>query len=214
MQRSFEREILDGNGVPEELVARAYRELTTIHRLLGNTRYLIGVLRRDPQPVRRVLDVGCGRGEILKVVTRALGVEGAGADLSPGDATSAEIVKADAVRDLLPRVDVAYSVFVAHHLSDVELIEMIRNVGRSCRRFILMDVVRARIPLVLFRTFVAPFVSPITAADGQTSIRRAYTPRELGALVERALAGTDAQFRHVVAACGLRQVVDITYAAR
>jgi hypothetical protein len=90
---------------------------------------------------------------------------------------------------------------------------MIRNVGRSCRRFIILDIVRSAVPLTLFRIFIAPFVSRITAADGQTSIRRAYTPDELHALVKDALAGTSANFRHTVAPFGVRQAVDISYPA-
>lgn len=213
MERSFEPEILDGNGIREELAARSYRELTTIHRLLGDTRCLVRALRRDPLPIRRVLDIGCGRGGILEEVTRALGAEGVGVDLSPPETGSSRILKADAVRDRLPEADVAFSIHVAHHLSDVELVQMIQNVGRSCRRFILLDVVRDWVPLALFRTFVAPFVSPITAADGRTSIRRAYAPCELSAVVAQALAGTNASFRHFVAPLGVRQIVDISYAS-
>jgi SAM-dependent methyltransferase len=214
MQRSFQPEILDGKNVPEELIARAYRELTIIHRLLGDTRYLIQALRRDPLPVKRVLDIGCGRGGLLEEVTRALGIEGTGIDISPPGAGSTRILKADAARDPLPQAHVAFSVHVAHHLSSSDLIQMIRNVGRSCRRFILLDLVRGCVPIALFRIFVAPFVSPITAADGQTSIHRAYTPAELTALVAEALVGTNARFHHCVAPFSVRQVVDISYLSK
>jgi len=217
MQRSFHPEILDGDDVPEESVARAYREITTIHRLLGDTRCLTHALRRDRLPIRRVLDVGCGRGGILEQVTGVLGVEGLGVEISPLVTASSgkftAILKADAVRDRLPEADVAYALHVAHHLSSSDLIQMIRNVGGSCRRFILLDLVRSRVPLALFRTFIAPFISPIAAADGQTSVRRAYTPPELNSLVAEALAGTNASFHHSVAPFGMRQVVDISYAA-
>jgi len=211
MQRSLNPEILDGNNVPEELVARAYRELTIIHRLLGDTRYLVRALRRDPLPVRRVLDIGCGRGGVLEEVTHTLGIDGIGIDISLPATGSTRIRKADAIRDPLPQADVAFSIHIAHHLSGSDLAQMIRNVGRSCRRFILIDVVRGWVPLALFRIFIAPFVSPITAADGQTSIHRAYAPAELTALVAEALAGTNAHFRHSVAPLSVRQIVDISY---
>jgi SAM-dependent methyltransferase len=213
MQKSSTPEILDGDNIPEPLVALAYRELTTIHRLLGDTRYLIQALRRNPQPVQRVLDIGCGRGGLLSEISSALRIEGIGIDLAPPALDSSKIIKADAARDPLPLADVAISVHVAHHLSPDGLIQMIRNVGRSCRRFIILDIVRSAVPLTLFRIFIAPFVSRITAVDGQTSIRRAYAPDELGALVKEALAGTNATFRHTVAPFGVRQVVDISYAA-
>ncbi len=83
MQKSSSLEILDGDNIPEPLVARAYRELTTIHHLLGDTRYLIQALRLDPLPVRSVLDIGCGRGGILTEVTRALSIDGIGIDIAP-----------------------------------------------------------------------------------------------------------------------------------
>ncbi len=215
MKRSFDPEILDGNDVPEESAARVYREITAIHRFLGDTRSIVQALRRDPMPIQRVLDVGCGYGGILDDVTGALGIAGIGVDIttpSPGrSSTSHPIVQADAVRDPLPRADVAFSLHTAHHLSDSELVQMIRNVGRSCRRFIVLDLVRARLPLALFKTFIVPFVSRIAGSDGQTSVRRAYTPAELNRLVAEALANTGASFRHRVSALSLRQIVDISY---
>ena len=211
MQRSFVPEILDGNNVPEPLVARAYRELTTIHRLLGDTRYVVQALRQDPLPVRRVLDIGCGRGGILSEVTAALGIEGIGIDISPPATGSSPILKADAVRDPLPSADVAISIHVAHHLSASDLTQMIHNVGRFCRRFIILDIIRGWVPLALFRTFIAPFVSTITSKDGQTSIRRAYTTDEMASLASDAVAGINARFRQVVAPLGIRQVIDIIY---
>lgn len=217
MQRSYNPEILDGIDVPEESAARVHRDITTIHRLLGDTRCIVQAVRRDPLPVRRVLDVGCGYGGTLNEVTRALGIAGIGIDImtpSQGrSSTSQPIIRVDAVRDPLPHADVAFSLHTAHHLSESELMLMIRNVGRSCRRFVLLDLVRAPLPLALFKIFIAPFVSRIAASDGQTSVRRAYTPAELNGLVLKALADTGASVRHSVSPFGLRQVVDIRYPA-
>jgi SAM-dependent methyltransferase len=218
MRRSIDTEILDGNDVAEESAARVHRDITAIHRLLGDTRCIVWALRRDPLPVRRVLDIGCGYGGTLEEVTRALGIAGIGVDISPPgkghSSTSQPIMRADAVRDPLPPADVAFSLHTAHHLSDGELVQMVSNVGRSCRRFILLDLVRAPLPLALFKIFVAPFVSRIAASDGQTSVRRAYAPAELNGLITEALADTGASFRHSVSALSLRQVVDISYSPR
>jgi SAM-dependent methyltransferase len=215
MERSFTPEILDGDNVPEEQAARVYREITAIHRLLGDTRCLVQALRRDPLPVRSVLDIGCGQGGVLEAVTKTLGVPGIGVDIvapvPSRSLTSQPIIQANAVRDALPHADVAIATHLAHHLPDQELIQMIRNVGHSCRRFILLDLVRHPLPLNLFRIFIAPFLSPIAASDGQTSVRRAYTPAELTAAVTAALSGSKATFHHSVAPFSIRQVVDISY---
>ena len=211
MERSSEPEILDSNNVAAELANRAYREVAWIHHLLGDTRAVIKAIRRDPLPVRRVLDIGCARGDVLRQVQRALGVEVIGVDVAPPPASSIRILQIDAVRDSLPEADVAFSMHVAHHLSEADFVAMIRNVGRSCRRFIVVDLVRDRVPLSLFRLFVVPFVSPITAADGQLSVRKAYSGAEMNNLVARALQGSNATYRHSVAFLSIRQVVDISW---
>ncbi|HZT33311.1 MAG TPA: hypothetical protein VFA33_25715 [Bryobacteraceae bacterium] len=211
MLRCREPEIIDDPALPERELARAHRSLTRAHRWLGNTGAILAALDRHPSPVSRVLDIGCGAGGLLIEIRRRLGAEILGVDLRVLSATPVPILRADAVREPLPAADVAIAVCLAHHLAESELVDLIRNVGRSSRRFILLDLVRHRLPLILFRLFVAPFVCPINAADGARSIRRAYTPRELAALVRTALDGTGATFRHSVAPLYARQVVDIRY---
>ena len=214
MQRSFEKEQLDGPDVPREKIARAHRDLLRTHRFLGNITVIVNALRRDERPVRSVLDIGCGDGGMLREVQTKLNVEAIGTDLRVQTRTHAAfpIVQADAVRDPLPSADVAYSVCLTHHLTGDELIAMIQNAAKSCRRLIILDLVRHRLPLILFRIFVAPFVSRLNVEDGTLSIRRAYTPSELRDLVRQALRDTGGTFRHSVAPLYARQIVDITYA--
>lgn len=83
MIRKNESEILDHNGIPDELVKRAYRDLAKIHCWLGDTKAIVRAIRRDPLPVHRILDVGCATGVVLEEVGRRLGVEVVGADLRP-----------------------------------------------------------------------------------------------------------------------------------
>jgi len=214
MVRKNESEILDQDSVPEELVERAYRDLAGIHRWLGDTRFIAGAIRRDPLPVHRILDVGCGTGLVLEEIGRKLGVEVIGAEINPHPSIAAPIpiVKANAVHDPLPSADVAFSMHLGHHLSEGDLVDLIRNVGRFCRRFILLDLVRHPLPLALFRLFIAPFVCWIDAEDGQRSIRRSYTPVELRRIGNSALAGAAGAFSLSVAPFYVRQVMDISYA--
>jgi SAM-dependent methyltransferase len=214
MLRINEIEILDKHGVPDDLVQRAYRDLARIHRCLGDTRFIIRAICRDALPVRRVLDVGCGTGAVVNHVRRRLGVEAIGVDLHLHRSIAAPvpIFQADAVRDPLPFADVAFCMHLCHHLCEDDLVRIIGNVGRYCRRFILLDLVRHPLPLALFRLFVSPFVCPIVTEDGQRSIRRSYTPAELRGITTLALAGTAASFRHSVAPLYARQVIDISYA--
>jgi SAM-dependent methyltransferase len=216
VNREDKSEILDQAGVPEELAGRAYRDIARIHHWLGDTNCVLRAIGRDPLPVRRVLDVGCATGLVLAEVERKLGVSVVGAEINPRPAISAPvpILQADALRDRLPSADVAYCMHLGHHLGERDLIRLIRNVGRCCRRFILLDLVRHPLPLALFRIFIAPLVCAIDAVDGQRSIKRSYTPTELRRITSAALAGTTSSFRISVAPCYVRQMVDISYGRR
>jgi SAM-dependent methyltransferase len=213
MIRRNEGEIVDRPDLPDELVQRAYRDIAAIHDWLGDVRFMAGAIRSDPLPVRRILDVGCATGLVLQKIGRKLGVEVMGVDIQPRPAISAPIpiLRANACLDPLPVADVAFCMHLGHHLSEEELIRLIRNVGRSCRRFILLDLVRHPLPLALFRLFVAPLICKIDAEDGRRSIRRSYTARELHEIVATALAGSDGTFCLSVAPFHIRQVVDISY---
>jgi 2-polyprenyl-3-methyl-5-hydroxy-6-metoxy-1,4-benzoquinol methylase len=212
LERCYASEIIDAPDMPAEVMRDVHRDLTRTHRLLGNTAAIISALRRDPLPVRRVLDIGCGDGGLLLEIRRRLGAEVFGIDVRPPSLhlTAVPIVQANAVSEALPNADVAVAVCVAHHLSDPDCMDMIRNVGRYCRRFIILDLVRHRLPLTLFG-MVGPLLHPVNAHDGCRSIRRSYTPRELGEMVTKALDGTRGRFRHTVAPLYMRQMIDITY---
>ena len=214
MERKPLTEILDGPGLPDEVIQKAYRDIARIHHWLGDTDYVVRAIRRDPLPARSIMDIGCATGLVLEDVQRRLGVKGVGVEINPHQLIAAPvtIVKADARRDYLPKADVAYCMCLGHHLCETGLTDMIRNVGRSCRRFLIVDLVRHPLPLGLFRIAIAPLVSRINAEDGCRSIRRSYTPVELGRIVTRALAGTAGTYRHRVSPFYVRQVIDISYA--
>ncbi len=212
MVRESVEELLDGGNVPRKVAELAYRDLARIHRCLGDTRCIVRAIQGDRLPVRRILDIGCANGTVLRDVQRRLGVEAVGVDLQPLPPCGPfPIVQADAVRDPLPKADVAYSMHTGHHLTEADFAGLIRNVGRYCRRFVILDLVRHPLPLALFRAFVAPFISRLNVVDGVTSVRRSFTPGEFRAMVHGALAGTGGEFRHRVAPFYIRQVVDIRY---
>ncbi len=111
---------MDDPNLSDETLRAVHRDLTRVHRWLGNTAAILAALRRDPLPVRRVVDIGCGDGGLLVEIRRRLGVEVVGVDLRAPlpNRTTVPIVEADAVRAPLPEADVAIAVCLIHHLSE------------------------------------------------------------------------------------------------
>ena len=204
---------MDDPQVPHEIWERFHRQLGALQRILGTQQAILQALRRNSHPVRRVLDIGCGSGELLSTIQRHLRVDVQGVDLRPPSRPvyDVPIVAADATRDRLPDADVAVCVAVFHHLAEDEIAALVRNAGRSVRRLIILDLVRHWLPLALFRLMLSPFLMRVVALDGCQSIRRAYTPGELRVIVDRALAGTGAKLVHSVAPLRSRQMLDIVW---
>ena len=211
MDRADVTELLEDPSLPADVVATAYRDLARTQKFLGNTRAIFRQLREHRDRISLIVDIGCGQGALLQKIHRKLGVEVIGFDLRPAPFGPVQILKGNAAVDPLPPADVALAVCLVHHLSEAEVVSLIRNVSKSCRRLIVLDLVRHWIPLTLFRVFVAPFLHPINAADGLTSVRRAYTPRELRSLVDEAVKGSNARVEHIVAPFYIRQIVDIDF---
>ena len=212
MQRADVTELLEDPSLPEELVADVYRDLARTQRLLGNTRAIFRRLRKNR--IRSVLDIGCGQGALLAEIHRKLGVDVVGFDLRPAPSSlNVPILTGNAAVDPLPEADVALAVCLIHHLSEADVINLIRNVSKTCRRLIVLDLVRHWIPLTLFRVFMSPFLHRINSADGITSVKRAYTPRELRSIVEEAIKGTDTRIVHTVAPFYIRQIIDLEFMA-
>jgi SAM-dependent methyltransferase len=198
---------MDGPDIPADVKRKFHDDLRLIHRFMDNGSMIIRRLEGE----RRVIDIGCGDGELLSQVRSKTGAEVQGVDLVDQPEAKVPVIRADATRDRLPEADVAISSLVIHHLTEQQAIDLIQNVGRSCRRFIILDLVRHPLPLWLYTIFLCPFLSKVGAADGRQSVRRAFTGPEMKGLVERALAGTGGTFEQWVSPFAARQVVDIRY---
>jgi SAM-dependent methyltransferase len=202
---------MDSPDVAGPALDEFHRDLTRIHTFLGTFPTMERFLRQDDVSCRRVLDIGCGGGDLLRYLQRRMGVEAIGVDMKLGRADGLQIIVADATVDPLPEADVAVSSLVAHHLTPEQNIAMIRNVGRSCRRFVIHDLIRHPMPLILFTVFICPLIGKVAAVDGRQSIRRSYTPEEFADIARTALAGTNGTFSIDVSRFLSRQIIDIRY---
>jgi len=71
-----------------------------------------------------------------------------------------------------------------HHLNPAEVIAFVNGALRVARSAVLFnDLRRSRIHLALIYAWMPLFQSPISCADGISSIRQAYTPEEMSRLI-------------------------------
>ena len=189
-RRATDIERLD-EGVPDDEALRSLDDLRFVDRWLGNRRaftsavlpFLGGAMRP------RILDVGCGSGNVLSGLGRAAGgrAMAVGVDIrllhlkaAPEDILR---VVGDARRLPFPArsFDVVTASLFLHHFDAPELPDVLRGLYALARRALVVnDLRRARVPYAFGRAFFKVlFRSPVSVADGLLSIRRAFRPDEL-----------------------------------
>jgi SAM-dependent methyltransferase len=144
-------------------------------------------LRESARP--RLLDVGCGSGDVALALRAAMGGElaavGADIKLLHLQAAPRELLKVVADAHRLPFAAGAFDVVTAslflHHFADDELPALLSSLFALARRALVVnDLRRAAVPYVFGRAaFPLLFRSRVSVEDGLISIRRSFRADEL-----------------------------------
>lgn len=176
----------------------ALRELARLNRWFLGYRptldWLEGLsLERSSEPVR-ILDVGCGCGDMLRQIERwahrqGIAVVLTGLDANPdctaiaSEATgAASRIRwvAGSVFDYFPRAKphLIISSLFAHHLSDPDVVRFVGWMEQNCMMgWFVNDLSRAPVPYHLFGLFArAARLHPFVRHDGPVSFARAFQP--------------------------------------
>ena len=206
-RRATEREYMDDQRPPQAVVDEVYTFLGAINRWLGGAKATLARLESFSQQWRpderiRVLDVACGGGDLAQDIVswgrrRNFDVRATGLDISLSALTSARRLGRSDARLTYLCGDVHHSPcrdrsfdYVScslyfHHLTDDEVISTLRTFERLATRGIIVnDLVRRRRHYVWSWILTRPF-NVVLRNDGPLSVRRAFRPQELAALVER-----------------------------
>jgi SAM-dependent methyltransferase len=186
--RATEPELLD-EGVPEAEAALSLADLRFVNRWLGNRGALLRAVRPHLPSGGRLLDVGCGSGDVpaflrdrLPGPPLAVGLDVKALHLRDAPAAVRPVV-ADIRR--LPFADGSFDVVTAslflHHFDAHELPGLLRALSRLARRALVVnDLHRALVPWLFGRAaFPLLFRSPVSVQDGLLSIRRGFRAEEL-----------------------------------
>lgn len=195
-------ELLDGGTLSDAEVAANLADLAQLNRLPGGTAASLAAIDRLVGPRGRpsVLDVGSGAADQPLAFARR-GCRVVGVDANPAvlrvarqrvaaAGTELELVRADALS--LPfaddAFDVAHASLLLHHLAPTDAVRALAELARVARVGVVVnDLRRGLLPLgVTWVTLGALARSPVTHRDGVLSVRRAYTIREIDALLAEA----------------------------
>lgn len=210
MPRSDRLELMDENIEDVAELAENFRDIQRVNGLLGGTavilRHLPLLMPRLPseQPVT-ILDLATGSADIPVAIVRwarrrSLAISILASDSSPDilglaraqGATYPEISlhQFDARAVPLPdnHVDIVLCSLSLHHFAPDDAVRVLREMRRLGRAgFILNDLRRTRLGLAAaWLASRATTRNRLTRNDAPLSVRRAYTPAELDALLGRA----------------------------
>jgi len=216
MKRVATAELLDtDSGTPSEIAA-SLDDLQRINRWFGGiatTETLVGrVAGEIHASSMSVLEVAAGSGYVPEVARQRLQRRGLRLQVTLLDRASSHLnpatrsVVGDALS--LPFGDESFDLvscnLFTHHLNPESLTRFIDEALRVCRVAVLMnDLVRNSIHMSLVYAGMPLYRSRITRHDAPASVRQAYTPEEMRALLKRTRAARVEIHRHYLFRMGV-----------
>jgi len=209
-------EIMDDPNLDENLHIEALAGLANLNSLSGSAAILWKEIERESadEPLS-ILDIATGSGDIPLALwrrskTSKKELKISGCDISRRSVelanSAAQKLNADvnffqmnALDGSIPSgFDVIVSSLFCHHLSDDEVVSLLKNMAQSAKRLVLVNDLE-RSPVNLGLVWLGSRIlsrSPVVHFDGPASVRAAFRVDEIKDLAERAgLAGASVTHR-------------------
>lgn len=216
MKRVPTAELLDTDaGTPAE-VAASLDDLRRINRWFGGistTEDMVGrVARETNRTSLSLLEVAAGSGYVPESARERLRSRGVQLEVTLLDRAFSHLnngnraVAGDALT--LPFRDASFDLLscnlFAHHLSPQELVQFVDEALRVCRVAVLInDLVRHALHMAFVYAGLPLYRSRLTRHDAPASVRQAYTPGEMRALLGQSSAATVEIHRHYLFRMGV-----------
>jgi 2-polyprenyl-3-methyl-5-hydroxy-6-metoxy-1,4-benzoquinol methylase len=208
-KRSQEIEIMDDLNASGEIIDVTLKELETINFLLGGNYVTInGIskLLRDPDRNREIVigDLGCGSGDILKLIRKSLlkkGVDATlvGIDANPnivsyaaartdkGDQIDYEAINIFSEEFKKKQFDIITGTLFFHHFTDDQLISFYRDLRQQVKiGIIINDIHRHWFAYYSIKWLTRLFSrSTMVINDAPVSVMRAFKKNELKNILDQ-----------------------------
>ncbi len=201
-QRSNATEIMDDFSMKGTLLRDTLDKLGSINKWLGgNTITLNGIkqlLKNQPKTkTYTIVDLGCGHGDILRLVADygrkhnfSFNLIGIDANQDAIDYASELSVnypeltfqKLDIFSEAFQNLDydIVLSTLFLHHFKNEDIVTLLQNVSRKATLGIVInDLHRSKVAYVLFKLLGLVISNHMIVQDGLTSILRAFKRKDL-----------------------------------
>ena len=182
MQRHLQPEILDSLPPDHPDARHNRRDLRIINRVMGNPRWFLRELPPLLRPGERVLELGCGTGELARLL-QARGISVDGLDLWPRPETwpaarewhSADLLEFDGYGDY----PVVIANLILHQFSDADLSRLGKKL-RAARVVLACEPARSRRSQFMFAA-LSPIIGAnyVSRHDARVSIAAGFVGGEL-----------------------------------
>jgi 2-polyprenyl-3-methyl-5-hydroxy-6-metoxy-1,4-benzoquinol methylase len=210
-KRSNESEIMDDLEMEGDELASTLKQLARVNRWLGGSSVALqGIksllkLQGDNPKTLKIVDIGCGGGEILKLIADWARKNGIKTELIGLDANAFTVEYAKKYCSDYPEIsfrqlnvfseefaaleyDIALCSLFLHHFTEAEIVKILKTLNNSAAiGIVINDLERSKLAYLLFDIVTRILgASKMICSDGKLSIRRAFTKRELVKLFEDA----------------------------
>ncbi|MEL7222542.1 MAG: methyltransferase domain-containing protein [Bacteroidota bacterium] len=206
--RSTASEIMDDLDMEGDLLRRSLDKLDWINKWLGGNQITLSGLEQLLQTVPKtqtltIVDVGCGSGDMLRIIAQKMRTAGRTVQLIGIDANAFTVDYARQQSLAYPEItyhcclvpsavfdqldyDILLSTLFLHHLTNEEIIPLLKHSSEKARLGIIVnDLHRSKLAYFLFQLLTLFIPNPMIRQDGLTSILRGFKIDELRAFTQQ-----------------------------
>jgi ubiquinone/menaquinone biosynthesis C-methylase UbiE len=205
--RDLVPELMDDPSIDPNIHRQALAGLQRVNRLCQTGKYIAreiaSIASRHPMQSIRILDLGCGSGDVASDVARRLSKsfqgEVVGADISHTAVNAAtqsfaekkpssnsnpfqvRFEQADVFQNNLGPYDFVYCCLFLHHFTETQAIELLTQMRRIATKGVIVDdLIRSRWGWLLAKVGCHLLSrSPVVHFDGPQSVRAAFSCKEV-----------------------------------
>jgi 2-polyprenyl-3-methyl-5-hydroxy-6-metoxy-1,4-benzoquinol methylase len=208
-RRSYQKELLDGDDIPFEDIARNMKELNFINTYLGgHTITLYGMkklidARQSRDRALIICEIGCGGGDNLNVISKwgkrnNIKLRTIGIDINPDCIGYASAMFKDPLAAWLSadyrtvrfeeKPDIIFNSLFCHHFDDEQMIEVLKWMKNQSRiGFFINDLHRHTLAFYSIKWLTLLFSkSYLVKNDAPLSVQRGFKKNELKEFLDKA----------------------------